>query len=331
MTATSYPATGISDRNFPSGAKVTKLDTKRQRRTKADMANIRRAIFEFCEANQPVTARQVFYNMVTRGLVGKNENEYTDTVVRLLTDMRMKWFDEYFVDGYWDADEIPKKDAIPMDWIADASRWKHEATTYPSLDSAMNSLATKYRRSYWDGAKHYVELWLEKEALAGVMETVTREYAVPLMPAHGYSSVTFLWKAAEDIKNFWADKPAYIYLFGDRDPSGVDAHRDIEAKLRKFAPDVDWHFQRVAVTKRQIEEWNLPSRPTKKSDPRSKNFKGESVELDALPPDTLRRLTREAIEKHVDKEKLQELKRREEAEKAVLATGATVLSRVKVL
>jgi hypothetical protein len=173
-----------------------------------------------------------------------------------------------------------------------------------------------------------VELWLEKEALAAVIETVTNEYAVPLMPSHGYSSVSFLWAAANDIQQFWADKPAYIYLLGDRDPSGVDAHRDIEEKLRKFAPEITWHFRRLAVTKRQIEEWELPSRPTKKSDPRAKKFRGESVELDAIPPDTLRQLVRDTIEPHVDRERLEELKAIEACERGVLERGAPVLARI---
>ena len=80
-------------------------------------------------------------------------------------------------------------------------------------------------------------------------------------------------------------KPAYIYHFGDLDPSGVDAARDIEAKLRRYAPDAEIHFERPAVTRAQVEEWDLPTRPTKQTDTRAKKFVGTSVELDAIPAD----------------------------------------------
>ena len=78
-------------------------------------------------------------------------------------------------------------------------------------------------------------------------------------------------------------KPTYIYHFGDLDPSGVDAARDIEAKLRRYAPDAEVHFERPAVTREQVEEWNLPTRPTKQTDTRAKKFTGTSVGLDAIP------------------------------------------------
>ena len=102
----------------------------------------------------------------------------------------------------------------------------------------------------------YVEIWCEKDALAGVLLEETKVYDVPLMVARGYSSLSFLHNAAMAIKE--RGKPAYIYHFGDLDASGVDAARDIEAKLRRYAPDAEIHFERPAVTREQVEEWSLP-------------------------------------------------------------------------
>src|SRR5437588_9030779 len=101
------------------------------------------------------------------------------------------------------------------------------------------------------------------------------------MVARRYSSISFLHSAAKSIEA--GGKPAHIYHFGDLDPSGVDAARDIEAKLRRYAPGAEIHFERPAVTRAQADEWNLPSRPTKPTDSRSKKFTGTSVELDAIP------------------------------------------------
>jgi hypothetical protein len=170
----------------------------------------------------------------------------------------------------------------------------------------------------------YVEIWCEKDALAGVLLEETRLYDVPLMVAKGYSSVTFLHSAAEAIEG--KGKPAYVYHFGDLDPSGVDAARDIETKLRRYAPNAEIHFSRPAVTREQVEAWNLPSRPTKTTDTRAKKFVGTSVELDAIPVLKLRDLCRECIERHVDQEQLAVLRVAEASERETLTRWAAIVN-----
>src|SRR5262249_28588791 len=148
--------------------------------------------------------------------------------------------------------------------------------------------AQTYRRAVWDTQASYVEIWLEKDALAGVLYDVTEEWDVPLMVTRGYASLSFLHSAAETISSH--SKPTYLYYFGDHDPSGLDITRAVEQGIRQFAPNADITFERVAVNPDQIEGMGLPTRPTKASDSRSKGFEGESVEVDAISPDDLRRL-----------------------------------------
>jgi hypothetical protein len=149
----------------------------------------------------------------------------------------------------------------------------------------------------------------------------TQVYDVPLMVARGYASISFLHNAAMAITA--KGKPTFIYHFGDLDPSGVDAARDIEAKLRRYAPGVEIHFERPAVTREQVEQWNLPTRPTKTKDPRAKKFgAATSVELDAIPADKLRALVRECIERHVDQHQLAILRTAEESERELLKKWA---------
>ena len=112
----------------------------------------------------------------------------------------------------------------------------------------------------------------------------------------------------------------------DLDPSGVDAARDIEAKLRRYAPEAEIHFERPAVTRAQVEEWNLPSRPTKMTDTRAKKFIGTSVELDAIPASKLRELVRGCIRRHVDKEQLAILRAAEESERDTLGRWAKIVT-----
>jgi hypothetical protein len=174
-------------------------------------------------------------------------------------------------------------------------------SSFTGIEQCLETCANSYRRNLWATAPVYVEIWCEKDALAGVIMEETKVYDVPLMVARGYSSISFLHEAAKAIEA--KDKPAYIYHFGDLDPSGVDAARDIEAKLRRYAPGAEIHFERPAVTREQVEDWNLPTRPTKMTDTRAKKFgSATSVELDAIPANKLRALVRGCIERHVDQQ-----------------------------
>ena len=268
------------------------------RRTKAAVNGIRDAIVGLLEESHPQTVRQVYYALTVKGLIGKTQKEYKQTVIRLLVEMR-----EY--------------GTVPFDWIADNTRLMRKPDTYTGVDRALQIFAKAYRRDRWAAAPVYVEIWCKKDALTGVLLEETDVYDVPLMSARGYSSLTFLHSAAKTIEAY--DRPTYIYHFGDLDPSGQDAARDIEAKLRRYAPDATIHFERVAVTRKQVEEWNLPSRPTKIEDPRAKKFNGTSVELDAIPATQLRALARECIERHIDKQQLEILRTAEQSERQLLA------------
>ena len=63
--------------------------TSRSRRSKADIEDIKQAILDVVKADPPMTVRQVFYQLVTRGVIDKTEKEYQGTVIRLMTEMRL--------------------------------------------------------------------------------------------------------------------------------------------------------------------------------------------------------------------------------------------------
>jgi len=278
------------------------IKSKRHRRTKAAITCIRDTIKNILEQSNPQTVRQLYYALTVKGAIEKTETEYQRTVVRLLVDMR-------------------ERGEIPFESIADNTRWQRKPSSFTGIEHCLNSCAQNYRRNLWATMPVYVEVWVEKDALAGVLLEETKVYDVPLMVAKGYSSLTFIHAAAKAIEA--KGKPAYIYHFGDLDPSGVDAARDIEAKLRRYAPGAEIHFERPAVTRAQVEEWNLPTRPTKKTDTRAKKFGSDtSVELDAIPADKLRMLVRECIERHVDQHQLEILKIAEESERELLKKWA---------
>jgi hypothetical protein len=273
--------------------------TKRARRTKSQLGDLETALYQLVQSDPPMTVRQVFYRAVSAKLVPKTEQAYKNDVGRLLGKMR-------------------REERLPWDWIADSTRWQRKPLTFNSVDEAVRHTAECYRRAVWDDQNVYVEVWTEKDALAGVLSPITSSWDVPLMVSKGFASLTYLYEAAQTIKS--QGKPAFLYYFGDHDPSGIHIDRDIEAKLREMAPDCRITFERVAVRPEQIDLWSLPTRPTKKTDGRSKSFKGESVEVDAIPPAQLRSLVTDCIIRHIDQRRLSILRTAEREERQLLGS-----------
>ena len=265
--------------------------------TKAMVETRRERLLDIIDDGKPTTVRQVFYQATVRGLVEKAESGY----VKVQTDLSV----------------MRRSGDLPYDWLADNTRWQRKPRTFNSVEEALRNTAQFYRKSLWANADVYVEIWLEKDALAGVVYPVTSTYDVPLMVARGYASLSFLHTAAEYIGTL--DVPTYIYHLGDFDPSGVNAGEKIEETLHELAPDADITFERIAVTPEQINDWDLPTRPTKKSDTRSKNFGSISVELDAIEPNQLRALVQETIEQHLPAEQFEVLKAAEESEREIIS------------
>jgi hypothetical protein len=272
--------------------------TKQQRRSKQEITVIEQGLKDVLTTYHPMTVRQVFYQMSTRGYIAKTEREYKQTVCRLLARLRLR-------------------QEIPFGWIADDTRWMRKPTTYDSMEAALKLNVQTYRRALWARMPVNVEVWIEKDALAGVVYDITAEWDVPLMVTRGYPSLTYVYEAAEALSQ--SHKPTYIYYLGDYDPSGVDISRGLEARLRSFAPDAVIEFRRIAVEPYQIRIFDLPSRPTKTSDSRAKRFNSDiSVELDALPPDILRDLVKRSILGHVNSDELARLRQIEAAERESL-------------
>lgn len=269
---------------------------KRARATQAEVGTRRSALRDIVAAMHPMTVRQVFYQATVHGLVEKSEAGYA----KVQTDLvRMR-----------------KAGDLPYDWLADNTRWQRKPRTFSSVQQALEDTARFYRKDLWADANAYVEIWLEKDALAGVVYPITSAYDVPLMVSRGYASLSFLHSAAEFIDEVGV--PTFIYHLGDFDPSGVNAAEKIEESLRELAPAADIAFERIAVTEEQIHYWDLPTRPTKATDSRAKNFGDVSVELDAIEPGELRGLVETVIQMHLPPEQFEVLKAAEASERTLL-------------
>lgn len=265
--------------------------------TKAEIEARRAALYDIVAEQYPMNVRHAFYLATVRGLVPKTEVGYS----------RIQW----------DLTVLRKGGDLPYDWIEDGTRSVVEPYTHPNIAAALQETAERYSKSLWEDADTQVQIWIEKDGLVNTIYPVTGARDVPVFPARGYSSLTFLHDAARRIEAF--DGPIHIYHIGDSDPSGENAGEVIERTLREMAPDADIVFERLAVTDEQIAAWDLPTRPTKSSDPRAARFGDrDSVELEAIEPNRLRALVQAAIERHQPPEEFAELKAEEARERAEL-------------
>lgn len=263
------------------------------------------ALVEIARTYAPITVRGAFYQAVNRGLVPKDETKGYRLVQRRLLKLRESL-------------------DIPYGWITDGSRTVYGHARYRDADDFARTVKTRYRQDYWSEADEYVEIWIEKDALAGVvMPVVVDEFGLDLHVTRGFASVTYLQAAAENI--MLEDRPVYVYLFTDYDPAGMNIADRVEQELwERAGDDCMVHVERVAVTPEQIQAYNLPTRPTKQSRRKSPTYyeaaHGDvSVELDAMPPDVLRDTIRERIERHMDPWRLEQMRMVEREERDGLA------------
>jgi hypothetical protein len=221
------------------------------------------------------------------------------------------------------ARELRRDGQLAYEDIADATRWMRKPRSYDSVEDALAETARLYRRNLWRDSEDYVEVWIEKDALAGVIYPITARYDVSLMVARGFSSETFAYEAVaargDDERDY------YVYYFGDFDRSGRDAANSLKEKLERFAEDQPFRviFKQIAVTERQIKRYRLATRPHKRNSAADRAWSySYACELDAFPPDMLRDLVQDVIEQHLPRNQLEVLKAAEASERELLTAFA---------
>lgn len=267
-------------------------------------------LIDYAEQHGPVTVRGLYYQAEVTSVPGidKTEGGYRRVQQQVLS--------------------LRRAGRLAYEHIADATRWMRKPTSYDSVEDALVETARAYRRNLWRDADDYIEIWCEKDALAGVIYPITALYDVPLMVARGFSSETFAYEAVaareDDARNY------YVYYLGDFDRSGRDAAQSLKEKLERFAADCPFYivFEQIAVTEVQIEQFGLPTRPHKRESAADRAWPYEyACELDALDPDRLRALVRKIIERHLPRRELEILKEAEASEREILAAFARNKSR----
>jgi len=250
--------------------------------------------------NKPLTVRGLMYQAVSCGLLPDTSVRSYDTVVRLCGAMR-------------------RQGLIGYDAIVDNVRSTQKPSSWSGLDDFADTVRDAYRRDFWASLDNYCHVICEKDAIAGTLSPVTREFDVPLSPIRGYISDTYAWELGAR----WAciDKPIYVFYLGDYDPSGFDLEQNAMRKLLKHAGSsarVVWN--RLGVNLPDFGNHNLVRLEPKASDTRTPSFirkhGNHCAEVDALPPPELRRRVKDSIQQLIPAERWDSLRRVEALERA---------------
>lgn len=236
-----------------------------------------------------LTLRQLYYQFVSRDIIPNTQASYKN-LGSIVNDGRL---------------------AGMIDWnaIVDRTRELRSLSHWHGPEDIVATTAKAFNLDRWADQAYRPEVWIEKDALAGVFERICNELDVPLFSCRGYTSQSEMWVGAQRMLRYRKQKQIPLILhFGDHDPSGKDMSRDICDRLALFTGK-ELEFERLALNMDQVQEYEPPPNPAKVTDSRAKayiqEFGDESWELDALEPSVLEALVREAISKIVDDEKMQ--------------------------
>ena len=240
-------------------------------------------IEEFQGMGYTLTLRQIHYQLVGMGLTENTKQAYK-RLGSLINDARLA--------GYIDWDAIEDRTRF----VRKLGHWKEPA-------DIVRSASEQFHIDRWENQEHRVEVWIEKDALVGILEEVCNRYDVPYFSCRGFVSQSELRDAAERVKRYEDKGYEYVILhLGDHDPSGLDMTRDIIDRMEMFGayPTVD----RLALNYEQILMYNPPPNFAKEKDSRYKGYAAEfgtdSWELDSLHPTVIIGLIEHQIETYIN-------------------------------
>lgn len=249
-----------------------------------------------------LTLRQLYYQFVAGDLIANKQSEYK-RLGSIINDARM---------------------AGLIDWNSIEDRTRNLRDYYfgelGSPESILESAAAGHELDNWNDQDNYVEVWIEKDALVGVIERVCEKWRVPFFACRGYNSQSEQHKAGLRLQNKIEEgKEVHILHLGDHDPSGIHMTVDNSERLTLFSEN-DIKLHRLALNMDQIKKYNPPPNPAKETDARFagyvKKFGDSCWELDALEPKVIREITEKNIKNLINFDTWEETNQRCEEERA---------------
>ena len=274
----------------------------------SSLATIVRAneiVEQYAKQGYDLTLRQLYYQFVARDLIPNRDSEYKK-LGSVVNDARL---------------------AGLIDWnrIVDRTRNVRSNGHWDSPSDIVDSCARQFQFDKWENQEARLEVWIEKDALVGVIAGVCGELDVAYFSCRGYTSQSEMWSAAQRLLSYEREgQKTQILHLGDHDPSGIDMSRDIQERLALFESEVK--LRRLALNMDQVRQYDPPPNPAKVTDSRFasyvERYGEESWELDALEPQAIVDLVRKAVEEVRDEEAWDEAKDREQEARDQLAKVA---------
>lgn len=245
-----------------------------------------------------LTLRQLYYRLVESKILENKQSNY-DRLGSVVDDAR-------------------KNGLIDWDAIEDRTRFLRSIANYRDPSNFMERMLRYYAEDLWRDQENYCEVWIEKDALIGVVERPCNEYRVPHFACRGYPSSSELYIAGKRLRRkLDAGKNVTIFYLGDHDPSGLDMDRSNDELANMYGRTGHIEFRRLGLTFDQVQEYNLVPDPAKESDGRfaayAEQYGNESWELDALRPQVIDTLIRDAITSVLDQDDFDAKLEQEEA------------------
>lgn len=244
-------------------------------------------IDEYTADGFELTLRQLYYQFVSRDLIANTQKEYKK-LGAIINDARLAGLVS------WTA-------------IVDRTRNLEGNSHWNGPSDIVEACAKQFQIDKWADQEHRVEVWIEKDALVGIVERICRQLDVSYFSCRGYTSQSEMWAAAQRLKRYADDHgqtPVIIHL-GDHDPSGIDMSRDIADRLELFMGGME--VNRIALNMNQVRKYSPPPNPAKITDSRATKYiklhGHESWELDALDPKVLSKLIEKTVLSYRDEDK----------------------------
>ena len=251
------------------------------------------AVLDEYQEHLPLTVRQVFYRLV--GTVGydKTERAYARLCEAVNRARRAR--------------------LLPFAAFRDDGGSRHAPGGYDSPQDFLDLLEWQAKGFKLDRQQGQpVRLWLLCEAagMAPMLARAAGPYGVPVLSSGGFDSLTAKHDLARELTEAPEGGQAVEVLhIGDLDPSGVHLFtslaEDVQAMCYGLHLESAPRFTRLAVTPAQADALALPTAPPKPTDRRA--FTGDTVQAEAIPPDVLSRMVRDAIEARQDEGTMRDL------------------------
>ena len=256
-------------------------------------------ITEWQRQGYRLTLRQLYYRLVSKNIIANTVKEYKHLGNIIVQARRAGEVD-------WDA-------------LEDRTRNLMALRNWEDPKSAMKWLSEQYHTDMWANQPCRVEVWFEKDALAGIFERACTALDVPFFSCRGYNSESEMWRGAMRLAAYENQAPVILH-FGDHDPSGIDMTRDIADRMKVFG--VALEIDRMALNIDQVKKHCLPPNPARETDSRFqgyiKKFGKKSWELDALEPSVLANYITNAVTGYRSEKKWKIAVARERREKRLI-------------